>query len=266
MVIWGISDFSGGIGARRTNAFLFTAIVHLGGVMSMWAVAWMAHSPFPSRASVLWALAAGGIGGIALAVFYRALASGAMGLTAPVSAVLAAGIPTIVTALAEGFPGYRHIAGFVVAAIGVWLISRTEDASGHPQGLGWAVFAGAGFAAFYLCVRQAGDASALWVAWISRCASLVVTVAFVLLSGSQRGPVPRPVIAIALFTGILDISGSALFVRAEQLGRLDTAVVLSSLYPAITVLLARIFLREHFSRARTVGMLAALAAVPLVAG
>jgi len=66
--------------------------------------------------------------------------------------------------------------------------------------------------------------------------------------------------------GCFDITGSALFVRAAQMGRLDAAVVLSSLYPAITVVLARIFLHEHFSRSKTIGMLAALAAVPLVAG
>jgi uncharacterized membrane protein len=66
--------------------------------------------------------------------------------------------------------------------------------------------------------------------------------------------------------GILDITGSTVFIRAAQIGRLDDAVVLSSLYPAVTVVLARIFLREHFSRARTIGMVAALAAVPMIAG
>jgi len=78
--------------------------------------------------------------------------------------------------------------------------------------------------------------------------------------------VPAPVLAIAMVAGILDITGSAVFIRASQIGRLDDAVVLSSLYPAVTVLLARIFLNEHFSRARTIGMVAALAAVPMIAG
>jgi len=73
-------------------------------------------------------------------------------------------------------------------------------------------------------------------------------------------------LGIALTAGILDITGSVVFVRASQIGRLDNAVVLSSLYPAITVVLARIFLHEHFSRARTLGMVAALAAVPMIAG
>ena len=71
--------------------------------------------------------------------------------------------------------------------------------------------------------------------------------------------------AIAIIAGCLDVSGSALFIRASQIGRLDVSVVISSLYPAITVLLARLVLHEHFSRWRTIGMLAALAAVPMIA-
>ena len=77
---------------------------------------------------------------------------------------------------------------------------------------------------------------------------------------------PKPVLGIAVVAGILDITGSAVFIRAAQIGRLDDAVVLSSLYPAVTVVLARIFLCEHFSRARMIGMVAALAAVPMIAG
>lgn len=265
MGVWGVSDFVGGMGARRVNAFLFTAIVHVSGMTLMGLVAWLDRAPLPGRETALWALLAGSIGGISLALFYRALAAGKMGLTAPVAAVLGAGIPTIVSAFSEGFPGARHLLGFVLAVIGVWLISRSESDSGRPQGLGLAVISGCGFAGFYLCIHQAGSGSALWIAVISRFASLVVTLAFVLASRNIRS-IPAPVLAIAIFAGCLDITGSAVFVRAQQTGRLDAAVVLSSLYPAITVLLARMFLREHFSRARTVGMLAALAAVPMIAG
>jgi drug/metabolite transporter (DMT)-like permease len=178
---------------------------------------------------------------------------------------LGAAIPTLVTAIFEGFPGWRHLLGFVLAGVGVWLISRTEDGGGRPEGLGLAVLAGCGFAGFYLCVHQAGNASALWIAVCSRFASLVVTVAIVAAGGHFR-TVPRPIAATAMVAGILDTSGTAFFIRAAQVGRLDSAVVLSSLYPAITVLLARVFLHEHFSRGRTVGMLAALAAVPMIAG
>jgi uncharacterized membrane protein len=263
--VWGASDFLGGLGARRANAFLFTAIVHISGMVVVGAVALMTHAAFPGNSSLLWSLMAGAVGGIALALFYRSLASGNMGLVAPVAAVLGAAIPTIVTTFAEGFPGPRHLLGFVLAGIGVWLISRSEAGGVRPEGLGTAVLAGIGFAGFYLCVHQAGNASALWVAACSRSASLLVTGAIVLF-GRYLRTVAAPVLGIALVAGILDITGSAVFIRASQIGRLDDAVVLSSLYPAVTVLLARIFLHEHFSRARTIGMVAALAAVPMIAG
>jgi drug/metabolite transporter (DMT)-like permease len=263
--VWGASDFLGGMGARRANAFLFTAIVHVSGMVAVGSLALMTRAPFPGNASLVWSLLAGSVGGIALALFYRSLASGNMGLIAPVAAVLGAAIPTIVTAFAEGFPGDRHVLGFILAGIGVWLISRTEADAGRPKGLGMAVLAGIGFAGFYLCIHQAGNASALWVATCSRSASLLVTGAFVLFGRHLRA-VPEPVLGIAVVAGILDITGSTVFIRAAQIGRLDDAVVLSSLYPVITVLLARIFLHEHFSRARTIGMVAALAAVPMIAG
>jgi uncharacterized membrane protein len=93
----------------------------------------------------------------------------------------------------------------------------------------------------------------------------VVAGAFVLFGRHLRA-VPAPVLGIAVAAGILDTLGSVVFVRAGQLGRLDDAVVISSLYPAVTVLLARFFLQEHFSRARTIGIVAALAAVPMIAG
>jgi drug/metabolite transporter (DMT)-like permease len=263
--VWGASDFLGGVGAKRANAFLFTSIVHLSGMLVFGAIALAIHAPFPDKASILWSLAAGSLGGLALVFFYRALSRGNMGLIAPVAAVLSAAIPAILTAFNQGFPGGLKVSGFIVAGIGVWLISRTERESGRPEGLLVAVFAGIGFAGFYLCIHQAGAASALWVSTWSRLASFVVT-ATIVLFGRHLRPVAAPVLGIAVLAGILDISGSVAFVRAAQIGRLDVAVVLSSLYPAVTVLLARIFLHEHFSRARTIGMVAALAAVPMIAG
>jgi uncharacterized membrane protein len=263
--VWGASDFLGGVGARRANAFLFTAIVHLSSLLAVGAVASMIGGPFLGHASLAWSLLAGAMGGFGLAIFYRALAQGNMGLVAPVAAVLGAAIPTLVTAFYEGFPSRRHLFGFLLAGVGVWLISRTEAGVGRPEGLGMAVLSGVGFAGFYLCAHQAGSASALWIATCSRAGSLLVT-ATIVLFGRHLRAVPAPVLGIALTAGILDVAGTVVFIRASQIGRLDDAVVISSLYPAITVLLARIFLHEHFSRARTIGMVAALAAVPMIAG
>jgi len=262
--VWGTSDFLGGVGARRVNAFLFTAIVHFSGLIAIGGLAFITRSPFIGHASVGWALLSGVIGGAALVLFYRSLASGNMGLVAPVAAVLGAAIPSIVTAFAR-LPSPRHLLGFILAILGVWLISRTEGSAGRPKGLGMAVLSGIGFAGFYLCAHQAGDGSPLWISVVSRCGALLVT-GNIVLFGKYLRAVSGSVMAMAVLGGILDITGSIVFIRAAQIGRLDDAVVLSSLYPAITVLLARIFLHEHFSRARTLGMIAALVAVPLIAG
>src|SRR4029077_5808458 len=137
----------------------------------MGTLALITHAPFPANASLGWSLIAGSVGGTALALFYRSLASGNMGFVAPVAAVVGAAIPTIVAAFTEGFPGYRHVLGFVVAGIGVWLISRAEGDSGRPKGLCTAVMAGICFAGFCLCIRQPGDVSALWAASCSRVGS-----------------------------------------------------------------------------------------------
>ena len=260
---WGTSDFVGGYASRRTNAFVLTAIAHLSGLLLMAGLALASHSPFPSQTAVAWALLGGLLGCGALAIFYRALSSGRMGLTTPVAAVLGAAIPTVFGMFREGLPQAAQIVGFILAAAGIWLISRTEDDS-PPEGIGMAALAGIGFAGFYLCMKQAGDASAFWLAATSKVASFTLTAAIVLI-----GRIPRNIdgsgIGFGVLAGCLDVIGSVLFIRASQTGRLDAAVVLSSLYPAVTVLLARFILREHFTRWKALGMVAALLAVPMIA-
>src|SRR5437879_3776480 len=148
VLAWGTSDFLGGYATRRANAFLFTTVVNIGGLILVGALATASRAPFPSGRSIAWVLAGGVSGGASLAIFYRALSSGRMGLTAPVAAVLGAAIPTIVAMFTEGLPGKVPIVGFVFAVAGLWLITRTEDGS-RPGGVGIAVLAGIGFAGFY---------------------------------------------------------------------------------------------------------------------
>jgi len=266
--LWGTSDFAGGMGSRRANAFVLTAFSHVCAFGLMLLIALAQHGAFPSFTSILWALLAGAVGGFSLAVFYGALASGRMGLTAPIAALVGAAIPTLADIAMEGAPNRWTIAGFVLALIAIWLITRPEksgdnDSSGHPRGVALAALAGVGFAGFYLCIHQtAGSPS--WIAVISRVGSFSTTAVAV---AATRAPLAldRPRAALGALAGCLDITASALFIFATQRGRLDEAVVITSLYPAVTVLLARLVLKEHFSRWKFIGLLAALAAVPLIA-
>src|SRR5580704_11906933 len=262
-VTWGMSDFTGGYASRRTNAYLLTTITHISGAAFMLGLALLMHSIFPLRHGIFWSMAAGFLGGTALALFYKALAVGKMGLTAPVAALIGAAIPTLVGIFQDGVPGKLTILGFVLAGIGIWLIARVENGGGRPEGIGLALISGLGFAGFFLCMRQAGEISVLWAAGFSRLASLLATGSFVLATRQFR-PLVQSGLALGVLAGVLDSTGSAMFVRASQTGRLDAAVVISSLYPAVTVLLARFLLDEHVSRWRMVGLLAALLAVPLI--
>jgi drug/metabolite transporter (DMT)-like permease len=261
---WGMSDFVGGYASRRANAILFTTITHMSATLLMFTLALAWHSSFPVKSGIGWAMAAGLLGGTALAIFYRALAAGNMGLSAPVGAVLGAAIPTVVDAFLEGMPGPLRMAGFALAGLGIWLIARPEEGMGRPQGIGLAALAGIGFAGYFLCIKQAGNGSALWFAAVSRAVSFVATGAIVLMTRQFR-PMDARGIRWGILAGVLDVSGSAFFIHASQKGRLDTAVMVSSLYPAFTVLLARIFLKEQFTRWKVTGLLAALLAVPMIA-
>ena len=271
--LWGAADFAGGYGSRRANAFVLTAFSHLCALGLMFAIALGQHGAFPSHASIIWAVIAGASGGFSLALFYRALASGQMGLTAPVAALVGAAIPTMVDIALEGAPSRWTIGGFVLAVVAIWLITRPEPSSensvnhaespGRPAGVGMAALAGVGFAGFYLCIHQA-TGSPVWVAALSRTGSLTATALAVVVT---RAPLAldRPRAALGMLAGFLDITASALFIFASQHGRLDEAVLITSLYPAVTVVLARFVLKEHFSRWKVVGLLAALAAVPMIA-
>jgi drug/metabolite transporter (DMT)-like permease len=266
--LWGAADFSGGYASRRANAFVVTAFAHICALGLMLVISVAEQGPLPSRTSILWALAAGAIGGLALAIFYRSLASGQMGLTAPIAALLGAAIPTLADIAMEGAPRRWTIAGFVLAIVAIWLIARPETAAeaeprGSPNSVAMAALAGVGFAGFFLCIHQAAG-SPPWISAISRVGSLAVAAIAVAI---LRAPLAldRRTAALGVIAGFFDVTANVFFIMASQHGRLDQAVVITSLYPAMTVLLARIFLKERFGTWKFVGLLAALAAVPLIA-
>ena len=147
--LWGAADFAGGYGSRRANAFVLTAFSHVCAFVLMFSIALGQHGALPSSASIAWALIAGAVGGFSLALFYRALASGQMGLTAPIAALVGAAIPTMVDVALEGTPSRWTIGGFLLAVLAIWLITRPEpsgekDPAGRPAGVGMAALAGVG--------------------------------------------------------------------------------------------------------------------------
>lgn len=260
---WGAGDFTGGLAARRANVFGVVVTGYSVGLLIMVSLVALRHEAAPGLASFAWATAAGLIGGVALAAFYAGLAAGKMGVIAPVAAVLTAGVPVIYAWFHEGLPHWFQIFGFALALVALWLVSRPEQ-SGPPEGIGLAVLSGIGFGAYLILIDQTGRDAIFWPLATSRAASVVSLLIGSLAFRKFRAPA-RSVVPLCSIAGALDAFGLACFLLSARSGRFDIAAVLSSLYPAVTVLLASILLKEHMSTLQRVGMLTALAAVVLIA-
>ncbi len=224
-------------------------------------------TPFPSPAAVGWALLAGAAGIVGLLAFYRGLATGAMSLVAPVAAVVGAGLP-----VAAGFAFGERLAagqavGIVAALAAVALVSRPSDgASAGRRGTWLALFAGLGFAVFFVGMDRAyvAGAGTWWPLPIARTASVVIT-SLAVLATRRGGHVLRAVSPIVVLSGVGDIAGNLGFMLARAQGPLGPAAVLGSLYPAVTVLLAWTFLDERLSRVHLAGVALAFAGIVLIA-
>ena len=251
--------------AKTANAFHVVVVAHATGLAFMVSLALLSGETVPGWTTLLWGTVGGLIGGIGLAAFYKSLAVGTMGINAPLSAVITALVPMLFSFRTEGLPHAVQIAGIALAMVSIWLIATPHGMSAQSKGLLLAVLAGVGFGGFLLCMKLAGSRSIFWPLVSARAASCLLMLGIVLLSGRswQAG---RGVLGWMILAGILDSGANALYVAAAQRGRLDVAAVLSSLYPASTVVLARIVLKERLSRLQIVGMIAALVAVVLIAG
>jgi drug/metabolite transporter (DMT)-like permease len=260
---WGTGDFSGGLASRRAHIFSVVLAVYAVGMvlLPILALAWA--EPLPSWRDTLWGASAGLVGTLGLTAFYRALAIGRMGINAPITAVLAATLPVIFSAFTQGLPGPSQLAGFVVALLAVALVSRPARASGRPEGLGLVLLAGLGIGGFLILIGQVSAHAIFWPLASARIASLLFMIIFVLVRGEQMLP-KKSVFPLILLAGSLDVAGNVFFVLAAHAGRLDVASILSSLYPAVTVLLAAIVLRERVSRIQATGIALALGAILLI--
>ena len=260
---WGSGDFSGGLASRRANPSSVIIAAYAAGFVLLIALALIGREKLPSALDIIWGGLAGLAGAIGLAAFYQALASGRMGIAAPVSAVMTAALPVLFNSLIEGLPGWLQMVGFLIALLAIALISRPEGTKGRPEGIGLALLAGCGFGTFFILISRVNHDSTFWPLAVARFTSVLFLVIVVRVRGQQMLP-KRTLLPLVLAAGVLDALGNAFFVLAAHSGRLDVAAVLASLYPAATVILAAIFLGERMTRIQAVGVLLALLAVALI--
>jgi uncharacterized membrane protein len=203
-----------------------------------------------------------GLGG--LLFLYRALAEGQMTIAAPVSALFAALIPVLFGFVTLGAPSPATLIGFVLAFCAVWFISQTNmtDWRFTLTDLRLPLFSGFFFGLYFILLHQATLNAFFWPLAVARFAGAVALGLFAWISRQAALP-PRDLWAFCIVNGVLDISGNAFYVLAAQTGRIDVAAVLSALYPASTVLLAWIFLKERMSWIQTLGVALAFIAIVL---
>lgn len=262
---WGTGDFAGGMAARRTDAFLVVLVSQLISMAPLALLIWWLHEPVPGAASFGLGGIAGIFGAMGLIAFYQGLASGRMGLVAPLTAVLTASIPVVYSITRDGLPYPSQLLGFPAAALAVWLLAtpRQKTPLRRREAL-LSLVAGCGFGGFFIFIHLAGTTQVLWPLLAARLASITLLGGGLFALGRLRPP-PLDRLPLIAATGLLDLLGNALFILAAQVGRLDVSVVVSSLAPGGTVLLAWIVLKERLSPRQWAGVLSALAAIGLIA-
>jgi drug/metabolite transporter (DMT)-like permease len=268
---WGVGDFSGGMGVKSAGGSVGAALrvvllSHLTSFSVLLTIALARGDAFPHGPLLAWGLTAGVAGGLSLSAFYIALSRGAMGASAAISGLLAAGVPALVAIFADGAPGWRKGIGFLIAGAAIWMIAAGESADERASTLWLAIAAGAGFGLYFVALKYAGTAGVIWPMATARIGS-ISTCAVILLAlrGAGTVRITRRAIRWILSTALFDTSGNLIFIAATRAGRLDVAAVLASLYPASTILLAAWVMKETPTRRQGWGMAVAAVAVALIA-
>lgn len=258
---WGSADFLGGLAARRAGALRVLTVSYPAGVVVLIPLAiWV----LPGRLSTdlaVWAIAGGAVGAVAMVLLYGALARGPMGIVSPLTAVMSAAIPVAVgLALGESL-GWLAFAGMGLAVVAVIFVSRErgEHLRASPTALAFALGSGVAIGLYLTVLGLAPADSGIWTATIARAVSSALVIAVALMFLRPRTSPGFPWL-LAIVAGSIDAVANGIFQLAAQRGDLAIVAVIGSLYPAATVLLARLVLAERMSRIQAVGVALALAA------
>ena len=275
-----MGDFSGGITTRLSNNFVAVFMAQGVGLVVATLLLLVSGEALPSNEALAWGAAAGVSGACGLGSFYLALSRGTMGLVAPASALLAAAWPAAFSLLRGDDVSTLALAGMVVALVAIVLISVPDRRLGTPvmptyhgsRRSEWLLILGAalGFGGFFLFIDASHEAGgAIW--WplfaVKLAGVLAVVAAALVLAPLGRFPglkLGAAALLVGTVAGIGDLGGNLFFVLASDEGELAVVIVLTSLYPVVTAILARIFLHERLSPLRLLGVALAITGVVLI--
>ena len=263
-IAYGLSDFIGGLASRRTSAWPVAFLASVGALLGCLVLAVVVPGD-PTRGDLAWGAVAGLGSGAGGAFLYRGLAGGRMGVVAPISAVGAAILPAIVGLATGERPDVLVWLGIAAAFPGIWLVSREPTAdAGLADGLVDGALAGLGFGVLFSAMGQVPDGAGYWPLVAVQIVSLFAIAVTAAAFKATWLPSARSELW-GLVAGLLAAVAVLAFLLATQTGLLTVAAVLTSLYPAVTILLAALVLKEHIHRAQGVGLGLCAVAVALVA-
>jgi drug/metabolite transporter (DMT)-like permease len=269
--LYGAADFLGGLASRRASTIAIVLVSQAAGLVPL-ALLLFVLPGAPSGQDFVWGAIAGLAGSVGVALLYRALAIGTMSIVAPTTAVCAVMVPVLVEAFrGERLPPLTQ-GGIGLAVVAIVLVSQQDSPESAdegstrrvvPPGIGLAFMSGVAIGLFFLALARTSAAAGLWPLFASRGLSMLVFGA-IAAAGSQGLRLDRKVLQIAVACGVVDMLANALYLLASRGGPLSVVVTLASLYPASTVVLARVVAGERLSRRQGIGVACALSAVVVI--
>ncbi|MGV0787563.1 DMT family transporter [Mycolicibacterium sp. XJ2] len=266
---YGISDFVGGLASRRVAALRVVLVSYPIALVVLAALA-VPIGGDVSQGAVVWGVLCGVAQAFGVWWFYAALGSGPISVVSPLTAILVAGIPVGVGLALGERPGLIAGVGVVLALVAVVLVSRDasdEDVTEHrftPTVAWLTVGSGVAFGLNFVLIDQAPVDAKLWPLVFARASATALVILIALLSSNLRPPSGTP-LRLAVLAAFIDVGANIAMLLALQAALLSLAGVLMSLYPAATVLLAIVVLRERVTRWQALGMVLALAGVAMIA-
>lgn len=264
--LYGAADFLGGMASRRASTIAVVVWSQAAGLVVLLLVLPLLPGASPSRSDWFWGAIAGIAGSVGVGLLYRALAIGTMAVVAPTTAVCAVVIPVIAGLVAGERLAARTIAGIGLALVAIVLVSQERGTTQVARkGMGIAFLSGVAIGFFFLALARTAPTAGMWPLVASRAISLMLFGALGLAT-AQPMMMASAVARVALGGGVVDMAANALYLAATRYGALSIVVTLASLYPASTVILARVVLGERLSRWQVAGVACALAAIVLIVG
>jgi drug/metabolite transporter (DMT)-like permease len=261
---WGTGDFCGGLASRSSRVLAVLLFSQAVGGLLLTAFGLLLGLGQPDPREIAFGAGAGLFGLAGLLALYQGFSLGRMGIVSPLSALIAVILPVIYGMLTQGPPRTLQVVGFAAALLSIWLLSFTGMRIGAERRvIVLALLSGSCFGLFFVLLGTAAQEAVLWPIITARWVAVLLLVLFLPLKGEPLLPSVRALPLVGL-AGVLDTAGNVFFALAARAGRLDISVVVSSLFPAVTVLLALLFLKERLSLRQWSGVLSALAAIALI--